>query len=178
MSVQAKESWRRRDQNCINLSLDTGKKQWTSKIKWRNSVSSVFDICSRRRGGLLLHWMCKNLSQQMVSQAWVLQRWQGRLRPPKCIKGGLIPQAVTSECTSRAQFLYHSRTLLGNLLNPGNIAKFWKLVKVQLTWGGGNSQDCTHQASANSCQIYGHVYYHWHRPRSLTHKQKCSMPTH
>ena len=109
------------------------KKQWTSKIKRTNSVSSVFDICSRRRGGILLHWMHKNPSRRMVSQAWILRRQQGRLGPPKSIKGGLILQAVTSECTSRAQFFYSSKNLLGN---SENVAKFWKLVEVQWTWGG------------------------------------------
>ena len=120
MSVQAKEAWRRRDWNWINLGL---------------GISDETNEHSRLSEKTLWIWLHKK-KPIMMDDIWVTgagtkQGHQGRLRSPKSIRGEHTPQAVTSECTDSAWYIYKS---IGEVVKPRqpchlyNIAKFFGIT--------------------------------------------------
>ena len=100
-SVQAKESWKGRERDCINLGLGIGKESTVAQDQAKKlckTVSSVLNVCSRRRGGFPLGLMCKTRRPNGIAGAGTMWGRQGKLRLPKSIRCA----ASNRECTDYA----------------------------------------------------------------------------
>ena len=151
-------------------------KQWTPKIKRTNSK-----LCWTFAPKEGLESRCVECVKTCRGERYCRCRYG--VRRTRQIEGAEVYKG-RAHTSSSYQWVYRQGPVLvsfykfvGEVIEPRqpwhfyNIAKSWKLAKVQLTrwWFSG-----LHQASG-ACQIHGHIYYRWSRPKSPTSEQMCSM---